>query len=70
MRERTVEEVHDMTAWTPDAWRSAISKSWFTEVATYDGGHRDGWPRVDPAATGGLLWHELQNGSPPSRCSA
>jgi SAM-dependent methyltransferase len=60
-----IEEVQDMTAWTPDTWRSAISKSWFTEVATYDGGHRDGWPRVDQAATGGLLWHELHNGSPP-----
>ena len=55
-----IEEVHDMTAWTPHTWRSAIDASPFTEAATYDGGHKDRWPRVEPTATGGLLWHELQ----------
>jgi SAM-dependent methyltransferase len=57
---KVIEEVHDMTAWTPRTWRSAIGTSPFTEIATYDGGHKDRWPRVDPTATGGLLWHELQ----------
>jgi SAM-dependent methyltransferase len=55
-----IEEVHDMTAWTPPTWRSAINTSPFTEIATYDGAHKDLWPRVEPTATGGLLWHELQ----------
>jgi hypothetical protein len=29
------------------------------EIATYDGGTKGKWPRVDARATGGLLWHEL-----------
>jgi SAM-dependent methyltransferase len=57
---QVVEEVHDMTAWTPDAWRSAINASQFTQLATYDGARKDLWPRVEPTATGGLLWHELK----------
>jgi SAM-dependent methyltransferase len=55
-----VEEIHEMTAWTPAKWQSAVSKSAFTEVATYDGAHEDRWPLVESTATGGLLWHELQ----------
>lgn len=55
-----VEEVHVMTAWTPATWAAAIDASPFEEVATYDGGRKDLWPRVDRSATGGLLWHELQ----------
>jgi SAM-dependent methyltransferase len=54
-----VEEVHEMTAWTPATWSEAIEVSSFEEVATYDGGTRGNWPRVDATATGGLLWHEL-----------
>jgi SAM-dependent methyltransferase len=54
-----VEEVHEMTAWTPATWAEAIEKSPFELVATYDGGTRGEWPRVDATATGGLLWHEL-----------
>ena len=54
-----VEEVHEMTAWTPATWAAAIDASPFEEVATYDGGRRGEWPRVPPDATGGLLWHEL-----------
>jgi SAM-dependent methyltransferase len=53
-----IEEVHDMTAWTPRAWRSAVKTSPFTEIATYDGADQS-WPRVAPTGTGGLLWHEL-----------
>jgi hypothetical protein len=54
-----VEEVHRMTAWTPTMWAAAIAASPFEEVATYDGGRKGQWPRVDATATGGLLWHEL-----------
>jgi len=54
-----IEEVHEMTAWTPATWAGAIAESPFNEVATYDGGREGQWPRVDATATGGLLWHEL-----------
>jgi SAM-dependent methyltransferase len=54
-----VEEVHEMTAWTPATWAAAMESSPFEQVATYDGGHEGQWPRVEPSATGGLLWHEL-----------
>jgi SAM-dependent methyltransferase len=54
-----VEELHEMTAWTPATWAAAIAASPFVEVATYDGGRKGQWPRVDATATGGLLWHEL-----------
>jgi SAM-dependent methyltransferase len=54
-----LEEFHAMTAWTPVTWAEAITASAFEEVATYDGGARGQWPRVDATATGGLLWHEL-----------
>jgi hypothetical protein len=54
-----LEEIHEMTAWTPETWARAIVASPFSEAATYDGGRKGRWPRVAPAATGGLLWHEL-----------
>jgi SAM-dependent methyltransferase len=54
-----VGEVHEMTAWTPATWAEAIASSPFEEVATYDGGTKGLWPRVDATAVGGLLWHEL-----------
>ena len=54
-----LEELHEMTAWTPETWRSLIDASPFDEVATYDAGRRGERPRVGPEATGGLLWHEL-----------
>jgi SAM-dependent methyltransferase len=54
-----LEEVHEMTAWTPQTWTQAIEASPFSEAATYDGGRKGRWPRVPPTATGGLLWHEL-----------
>jgi hypothetical protein len=50
---------HEMTAWTPATWADAIAASPFDEVATYDGGSKGQWPRVDAFATGGLLWHGL-----------
>lgn len=55
-----IQEVHEMTAWTPATWAAAIEASPFEEVATYDGGRKGQWPRVDATATGGLLWHELR----------
>jgi SAM-dependent methyltransferase len=55
-----VEEVHEMTAWTPVTWAGAIEASPFDEVATYDGSAKGPWPRLDATATGGLLWHELR----------
>jgi SAM-dependent methyltransferase len=53
------EETHEMTVWTPPAWREAIAASPFEEAATYDGGE-EGWPKVDRDATGVLLWHDLR----------
>jgi SAM-dependent methyltransferase len=55
-----LEEIHDMTAWTPKTWRAAIDGSCFEEVATFDGGRKGEWPEVGPEATGGLLWHDLR----------
>lgn len=54
-----LEEVHELTAWTPRTWAEAIAASPFSEAATYDGGRKGRWPSVSPSATGGLLWHEL-----------
>jgi SAM-dependent methyltransferase len=54
-----IEEIHEMTGWTPATWAAAIAASPFELVATYDEGTTDQWARVDPTATGGLLWHEL-----------
>jgi SAM-dependent methyltransferase len=53
-----LEEVHDMTAWTPTTWHAAVEASPFAQVAAYDGAEA-GWPEVGRDATGGLLWHEL-----------
>jgi cyclopropane fatty-acyl-phospholipid synthase-like methyltransferase len=56
-----LEEVHEMTLWTPATWARTIDASPFEEAATYDGGEKaDAWPRVSRDATGGLLWHELR----------
>lgn len=55
-----LEEIHHMTLWTPQTWSAAIEPSPFREIATYDGGKKDGRPRVDATATGGLLWHRLE----------
>ncbi len=54
-----LEEVHEMTAWTPEAWTRAVAASPFSRAATYDAGRRGERPLVGPDATGGLLWHEL-----------
>jgi SAM-dependent methyltransferase len=54
-----IEEVHDMTLWTPLTWGAAIAASPFAETETYDAGKKGSRPRVDANATGGLLWHLL-----------
>jgi SAM-dependent methyltransferase len=53
-----LEELHEMTLWTPETWSDAIAASAFTLAATYDGNEASR-TRVEPTATGGLLWHEL-----------
>ena len=44
---------------TRATWSEAIEASPFEPVATYDGGTKGKWPRVDATATGGLPWHEF-----------
>jgi SAM-dependent methyltransferase len=58
---QVLEEVHEMTLWTPETWRDAIAASPFSWAATYDGNEASR-PRVEQTATGGLLWHELSLG--------
>jgi SAM-dependent methyltransferase len=53
-----VEELHELTLWTPETWASAIAASPFAETALYDGA-QDGYPAVEPGAEGPMLWHEL-----------
>jgi SAM-dependent methyltransferase len=53
-----VEEVHELTLWTPEAWAAAIQASPFTQTAVFDGAH-DGYPAVELGAEGPMLWHEL-----------
>ena len=53
-----VEEVHELTLWTPAAWAAAVAASPFAETALYDGA-RDGYPAVEPGSEGPMLWHEL-----------
>jgi SAM-dependent methyltransferase len=53
-----VEEVHEMTLWTPEAWAAAVAASPFTQTAVYDGGE-DGYPAVRPGSEGAMLWNEL-----------
>jgi SAM-dependent methyltransferase len=56
--EDVFEEVHVVTAWTPNAWAAAVGASPFEPTAAYDGG-QEGSPRVDRRSAGRLLWHEL-----------
>jgi SAM-dependent methyltransferase len=52
------DQVHEMSFWTAETWGAAVAASPLEWVAVYDG-TAPGRPRVDFAATGGLLWHEL-----------
>jgi SAM-dependent methyltransferase len=58
-----LEEIHEMTLWTPATWHAAIDRSPFAEVATYDAGRKGERPEVGREATGGLLWHDLRRRS-------
>jgi SAM-dependent methyltransferase len=51
-----VEELHDMTVWTPKSWLAATANAGFTVTATYDG-DRSSRPRVPAGRSGPLLWH-------------
>jgi hypothetical protein len=53
-----VEEVHELTLWTPAAWAAAVVASSFAETALYDGA-QDGYPALEPGSEGPMLWHEL-----------
>ena len=55
-----IEEIHEMTAWTPTTWRAAIEASPYEQATTYDAGRRGARPEVGRDATGGLLWHDLR----------
>jgi SAM-dependent methyltransferase len=55
-----IEEIHEMTFWTPATWQDAVDASPFAEVATYDAGRKGARPEVGRDATGGLLWHDLR----------
>lgn len=53
-----VEELHEMTVWTPETWAAAIKASPFAATAIYDG-DQEGRPQVEAGRSGRLLWHEL-----------
>lgn len=54
-----IEEEHEMTFWTPDAWQAVLAPTPFVQTATYDG-DKDDRPRVPAGTLGTLLWHELR----------
>ena len=53
-----VEEVHELTLWTPEAWARSVAASPFTATAIFDSA-QEGYPAVEPGAEGPMLWHEL-----------
>jgi SAM-dependent methyltransferase len=53
-----VEELHDLTLWTPEAWAGAVAASPFTATAVFDGAE-EGYPAVRPGSEGRMLWSEL-----------
>ncbi len=55
-----LEELHEMTVWTPATWAEMVAASPLVQLATYDASRRGDRPRVGADATGGLLWHELR----------
>jgi len=55
---QVVEELHEMTAWTPESWHAATAGAGFAVAATYDG-DRSSRPPVPAGRAGPLLWHEL-----------
>lgn len=65
-----VEEIHDMTAWTPHEWRATIAASPFELAAVHRG--EGGRPEVAVGSAGELLWHvlELTSGGADPRAGA
>ena len=55
---QVVEELHDLTLWTPEAWAAAVAASPFTPTAMFDGAE-EGYPAVRPGSEGRMLWSEL-----------
>jgi SAM-dependent methyltransferase len=53
-----VEELHDLTLWTPETWAAAVAASPFTQTAVFDGAE-EGYPAVRPGSEGRMLWNEL-----------
>ena len=53
-----VEEVHEMTLWTPETWAAAVAASPFMPTAVFDGA-AEGYPAVRPGSEGAMLWSEL-----------
>jgi SAM-dependent methyltransferase len=53
-----VEELHELTLWTPEAWAAAVAASPFVATAVFDGS-QDSYPAVEAGTEGPLLWHEL-----------
>jgi SAM-dependent methyltransferase len=53
-----VEELHELTLWTPAAWAAAVAASPFAATTVFDGA-QDGRPSVESGTEGPLLWHEL-----------
>jgi len=53
-----VEELHDLTLWTPETWAAAVAASPFTQTAVFDGAV-EGYPAVRPGSEGRMLWNEL-----------
>ena len=53
-----VEELHDLTLWTPEAWAAPVAASPFTPTAVFDGAE-EGYPAVRPGSEGRMLWHQL-----------
>jgi hypothetical protein len=53
-----LEELHELTWWTPAGWGDAVAASPFDWAAVYDG-NLPGRPQVGFDSEGGLLWHEL-----------
>jgi SAM-dependent methyltransferase len=53
-----IEELHELTLWTPEAWDAAVAASPFTATAVFDGAE-EGYPAVRPGSEGRMLWSEL-----------
>jgi SAM-dependent methyltransferase len=53
-----VEELHELTLWTPENWAAAVATSPFAQTAAFDGAE-ESYPAVRPGSEGRMLWNEL-----------